>query len=74
LILVFAFPLAFFPKRLPKQNTDANKQEEVERLKEGFNLDQWFSTSVPWVLFRVFRRIFNYPRMYLKNNSGLVIF
>ncbi len=35
LILVFAFPLAFFPKRLPKQNTDANKQEEVERLKEG---------------------------------------
>jgi hypothetical protein len=26
--------LAFFPKRLPKQNNDANKMEEVERLKE----------------------------------------
>ena len=34
LILVFAFPLAFFPQRLPKQNTDANKREEIQNLKK----------------------------------------
>lgn len=34
LILVFSFPLALFPQRLPKQNTDANKAEEVAKLNE----------------------------------------
>ena len=39
LILVFAFPLAFFPQRLPKQNTDANKREEVEKLQSRDEVD-----------------------------------
>ena len=33
--MVFSFPLAFFPKRLPKQNTDAIKLSEAEKLNDA---------------------------------------
>jgi len=41
LLLFFSFPLIFFPERLPKTNTDANKEnEEVEGLKGNKKMDR----------------------------------
>ncbi|TRY69950.1 hypothetical protein TCAL_04473 [Tigriopus californicus] len=37
LILVFAFPLAFFPQRLPKEGTDADRKEKEDLMKSGLN-------------------------------------